>query len=85
MQKIHIGNLAAASNEAGVRALFASHGEVSSYDRPLDGKTQAPAGFAYVEMAQADAVKAIAAVNGQELDGQALRVSEARPPRPERA
>jgi hypothetical protein len=32
-------------------------------------------------MAPADAAKAIAALNGQELDGQALRISEARPPR----
>jgi RNA recognition motif-containing protein len=30
-------------------------------------------------MAQADAVKAIAALNGKQLDGQALRVSEAKP------
>jgi hypothetical protein len=39
MQKIHVGNLAAASNEAGVRALFTTHGAVSSYERPIDGAT----------------------------------------------
>jgi RNA recognition motif-containing protein len=81
VQKIHIGNLAAASSEAGVRELFAAHGTVSSYERPLNKTTQEPGAFAYVEMAHADAAKAIEAVNGTELDGQALRVSEARPPR----
>lgn len=80
-QKIHIGNLAAASSEAGIRELFATHGVVNSYERPMDRKTNEPGGFAYVEMATADAAKAIAAVNGQQLDGQELRVSEARPPR----
>ena len=79
MQKIHVGNLAAASSEAGVRALFTTHGAVSSYERPTDGATKNPAGYAFVEMAHADAVKAIAALNGQQLDGQALRVSEAKP------
>jgi RNA recognition motif-containing protein len=79
MQKIHVGNLAATSSESGVRALFATHGAVSSYERPIESATKKPAGFAFVEMAQADAAKAIAALNGTQLDGQALRVSEAKP------
>ena len=82
IQKIHIGNLAPASSEAGVREMFAPHGEVRSYERPLDKVSKVPGGFAYVEMAQADATEAIAALNGQQLDGQALRVTEAKPPRP---
>lgn len=80
--KIQIGNLAAKSSETGVRALFAPLGAVSSYQRPIDSATKAPGALAYVEMAQADAVKAIAALNGHQLDGQALRVSEAKPSRP---
>ena len=62
-----------------MRALFATHGPVTSYERPIDNATKAPRDFAYVEMANADAAKAIAALNGQQLDGQALRVSEATP------
>ena len=81
IQKIHIGNLALTSSEAGVREFFAPHGEVRSFERPLDKVTNVPGGFAYVEMAQADAAKAITALNGQQLDGQALRISEAKPPR----
>ena len=79
LQKIHIGNLAKVSSESGIRELFSTHGAVTSYERPVDRDTKVPAGFAYVEMASADAAKAIAALNGQELDGQALRVSEAKP------
>jgi len=80
-QKLHIGNLALASTEAGVRELFAQQGEVLSYERPLDKQTKAAVGFAFVEMASADAAKAITAINGQQLDGQALRVTEAKPAR----
>ena len=78
-QKIHIGNLAASATEADVRALFSTHGEVASYERPMDKETKQPSGWAFVEMAQADAAKAIKAVNGQLLSEQALAVSEARP------
>ena len=81
IQKIHIGNLALASSEASVREMFAKHGEVCSYERPVDKVTNAPGGFAYVGMARAEATKAISALNGQQLDGQALRISEAKPPR----
>jgi cold-inducible RNA-binding protein len=81
VQKIHIGNLALASTEAGVRALLVPHGEVRSYERPIDRDSTVVSGYAYVEMITADAQKAIAAINGQELDGQALRVTEAKPPR----
>lgn len=80
MQTIHVGNLASKSTEENVRALFASHGTVSSYTRPADAATKSPAGWAFVEMAPVDAAKAILALNGQQLDGQTLRVTEAKPP-----
>ena len=81
MQRIYIGNLAAASDETAIRALFATYGTVSSYDRPVDHVSKAPTAFAYVEMASVDALAAIAALDGHELDDHALRVSEARKPR----
>ena len=81
IQKIHIGNLATASSETGVREMFAAHGEVRSYERPLDKTTSAPLGFAFLEMPSADALKAITALDGKELDGQALRVTAAKSPR----
>ncbi len=81
IRTIHIGNLAAASTESGVRGLFASYGVVRSYERPINRLTNVPGGFAYLEMAQVDARRAIAALNGQVLDGHALRVSDSRPRR----
>jgi RNA recognition motif-containing protein len=81
MQRVYVGNLAAVSDEAAVRALFATYGAVSTYERPVDHVSKAPTAFAYVEMASADALAAIAALDGHELDDHALRVSEARKPR----
>ncbi|RJQ07155.1 MAG: RNA-binding protein [Dehalococcoidia bacterium] len=77
-QKIHVGNLAAQASEADVRALFAVHGNVASYNRPTEGDAQQPSGFAFVEMTKDDAAKAIKALDGHELAGQAIKVSAAR-------
>lgn len=81
VQKIHVGNLAIASTEEAVRALFEPHGGVRSYERPLNRDPNAVSGYAYLVMLSADARSAIVAVNGQELDGRTLRVTEATPPR----
>ncbi len=78
-QRIHFGNLAPSASEADVRALFAVHGAVTSYERPSEDPAKSPAGYAFVVMSQADAPNAIKAVDGHELGGQALKVSEARP------
>ena len=63
----------------GIETTVIPDGEVASYERPMDKETKQPSGWAFVEMAQADAAKAIKAVNGQLLSEQALAVSEARP------
>jgi RNA recognition motif-containing protein len=57
--------------------LFAAHGTVESVALPSDRETGRPRGFGFVEMSSADAARAIQAVNGQSLDGRALRVNEA--------
>lgn len=77
-QKIHVGNLAAKASEAEVRAVFAKHGNVVSYSRPTEGDAKQPGAFAFVEMAKEDAARAIKALDGQELAGQTMKVSEAR-------
>jgi RNA recognition motif-containing protein len=60
-----------------VRALFAAHGTVESVSLPNDRETGRPRGFGFVEMSQSDSARAIQSVNGQSLDGRALRVNEA--------
>jgi RNA recognition motif-containing protein len=77
MAKIYVGNLPFTATEDQVRMLFASHGTVESVALPSDRETGRPRGFGFVEMSQADASRAIQAVNGKEIDGRALRVNEA--------
>jgi RNA recognition motif-containing protein len=77
MAKIYVGNLPFSATEDQVRALFAAHGTVESIALPMDRETGRPRGFGFVEMSQADASRAIQAVNGQSMDGRALRVNEA--------
>ncbi|MET0280733.1 MAG: RNA-binding protein [Steroidobacteraceae bacterium] len=77
MTKIYVGNLPYSATEAQVRAAFEAHGQVISVSLPNDRETGRPRGFGFVEMNQADAARAIQAVNGQDLGGRSLRVNEA--------
>ena len=77
MAKIYVRNLPFTATEDQVRALFAAHGTVESVALPTDRETGRPRGFGFVEMSQADASRAIQAVNGQDLGGRSLRVNEA--------
>jgi cold-inducible RNA-binding protein len=77
MAKIYVGNLPFSATEEQVRALFSAHGTVESVALPTDRETGRPRGFGFVEMSSSDAAKAIQSVNGQDMDGRALRVNEA--------
>ena len=82
MTKIYVGNLPFSADESQVRALFAQHGTVESVNVIMDRETGRPRGFAFVEMSNADASRAIQSLNGFSMGGRALRVNEAqdRPP-----
>ncbi len=77
MAKIYVGNLPFSATDTEIRALFAQHGTVESVSLPTDRETGRPRGFGFVEMSQADASRAIQALNGHQLGGRALRVNEA--------
>ena len=77
MSKLFVGNLPFSANEASVRALFAQHGTVDSVAVIMDRETGKPRGFAFVEMPNDDASRAIQGLNGQDMDGRALKVNEA--------
>src|SRR5690606_15060510 len=77
MAKIYVGNLPFSANEAEVRTLFSQHGTVESVALPTDRETGRPRGFGFVEMPQADAARAIQALNGYSMNGRPLRVNEA--------
>src|SRR5512144_1838815 len=78
--RIYVGNLSYSTTEEGLRAAFAADGrQVVAVSVITDRMSGRPRGFAFVEMASAeDAQKAIAALDGQQLDGRTLKVSEAR-------
>ncbi|MBI1354752.1 MAG: RNA-binding protein [Acidobacteria bacterium] len=83
-KRVYVGNLAFSATEQDVRAAFEAHGSVESVHLVSDRDTGQMRGFGFVEFNDAgEAQRAIDALNGQDMDGRALVVNEARP-RPER-
>jgi RNA recognition motif-containing protein len=76
--KIFVGNLPFSVDEAKLRELFAPYGEVDSAAVITDRETGRPRGFGFVEMADADARKAISGLENTEMEGRTLNVNEAR-------
>ena len=77
--KLYAGNLGYSVNDSTLRDLFAPFGAVESAKVITDRDTGSSKGFGFVEMADADAQKAMGALNGREVDGRAIRVNEAKP------
>jgi cold-inducible RNA-binding protein len=85
MKNIFVGNLNFGATEAAVRSLFETYGTVDRVNLVTDRDTGQARGFGFVEMSvTAEADRAIAELNGRDLDGRALNVNEARP-KPERS
>ena len=82
-KNIYVGNLPWSSSEDEVRQAFAVHGEVLSVKLVNDRETGRPRGFGFVEMEDADAEKAIEALDGEDLGGRRIIEKKARP-RPQR-
>jgi RNA recognition motif-containing protein len=80
MKNIFVGNLSFAATEESIRSLFETHGNVGRVNIVTDRETGQPRGFGFVEMANdAEGEKAIATLNGTDLDGRTLNVNVARP------
>jgi hypothetical protein len=75
--KLYVGNLPFSATEDGVRALFSAHGTVEKVTLITDRDTGRPRGFGFVEMSNADASRAMQALNGKDFEGRALKVNEA--------
>ncbi len=75
-KKLYVGNLSFSTTQEDLEALFGQHGQISSVNVIMDRMTGKPRGFAFVEMENGDA--AIQALNGQDFQGRALTVNEAR-------
>jgi RNA recognition motif-containing protein len=78
--KLFVGNLSFNTTENSLQDAFAAYGTVTETNLMMDRMTNRPRGFGFVTMSTADeAQKAIAAMNGAQLDGRALTVNVARP------
>jgi RNA recognition motif-containing protein len=75
--KLYVGNLPFTATEEGGRALFSAHGTVEKVSLITDRDTGRPRGFGFVEMSNADASRAMQALNGKDFEGRALKVNEA--------
>src|SRR5688572_30777736 len=78
--KLYVGNLSYNTTGSELEQLFSQHGTVQSAEVIADRDTGRSKGFGFVQMgSDAEAQAAIAALNGQEVDGRALTVNEAKP------
>jgi RNA recognition motif-containing protein len=77
---IYVGNVSSDLTEEAIQKAFESFGEVASAKIIKDKYTGQSRGFAFVEMpGQSQALSAIKSLNGKDLMGKAITVSEARP------
>jgi len=77
---IYVGNLPFSTSEDDLRQIFEAFGEVSSAKIITDRLSGKSRGFGFVEMPNDDEARsALDELNGKDMDGRALTVSEARP------
>ena len=77
---IYVGNLSSEATEQDLQQAFEAFGQVESVNIIKDRFSGESKGFGFVEMpAKGEAQSAIEGLNGKEMKGRALKVSEARP------
>jgi RNA recognition motif-containing protein len=82
-KKIYVGNLSFNVDSHQLSDTFAEFGTVDSANVITDRETGRSKGFAFVEMStEAEAQAAIQKLNGMELSGRAMNISEAKPQEP---
>ena len=87
MKKLYIGNLAFSITQDKLKEIFSPFGEVSEATLVIDKYSGRSRGFGFVSFSDdAAADKAIAEMNGKDIEGRQIKVSEAKPmePRTER-
>ncbi|WP_413582208.1 RNA recognition motif domain-containing protein [Bdellovibrio sp. HCB288] len=79
-KKIYVGNLSFSTDSDQLTSVFAAHGTVLSANIITDRDTGRSKGFAFVEMeSDNEANTAIEKLNGMDLGGRAMNISEAKP------
>jgi RNA recognition motif-containing protein len=81
--KLYVGNLPYSATDESLTHAFSEFGTVNSAKVIMDRDSGRSKGFAFVEMSTKDeANKSISQLNGSQLDGRAINVSEAKPMAP---
>jgi RNA recognition motif-containing protein len=79
-KRLYVGNLSYQVDSSELEQMFSAHGSVQSAEVVSDRMTGRSKGFGFVEMGtDEEAQAAIAALNGQQNNGRALTVNEAKP------
>ena len=79
-KRIYVGNLSYQTDSSALQQAFEQYGQVESAEVISDRETGRSKGFGFVTMTNdSEAESAINAMNGQQLDGRALTVNEAKP------
>jgi cold-inducible RNA-binding protein len=79
VKRLFVGNLSYDTSDADLKELFSTVGACTSATILADRMTGRSRGFGFVEMSSADeAQRAISELNGRELQGRNINVSEAR-------
>ncbi len=82
-KKLYVGNLSYDVSNSDLDAMFSPHGTIQSAEVIMDRDSGRSKGFGFVEMnSDAEAQAAIAALDGQDQGGRALKVNEAKPREP---
>ena len=76
--KIYVGNLNFDTTMEDLKATFAEYGEVKDCFMPSDYDGN-PRGFAFIQMEEENALKAIEELHGTQLDGRTLNVNKSLP------
>ena len=81
--KLHVGNLSKQVTDAQLNDLSVPYGKVVSANVATERSSGDSKGFGFVEFARDDEARAaITGLDGRDVNGQALKVSEAKPRNP---
>lgn len=75
---VYVGNLPFSAGKEEVTTLFAPYGKVIEVRMVRDRRSRRSKGYGFVEMAAADADRAIQSLNGTDYAGRTLRLNEAK-------
>jgi len=77
---LYVGNLSFKTTDASLREVFQAHGQIESARVVMDRDSGRSKGFGFVEMPnREEAMAAINALNGTDLEDRSINVNEARP------